>query len=82
MQIVVTTHSPEVLDAAWIRPENLRLVTWEAGTTLVSPVGQSAQKALKEHLMGAGELLRSNALQPLDLFSQAPESIPLFVSLP
>jgi predicted ATPase len=63
-QIVVTTHSPELLDADWIAPENLRIVTWSEGVSHVRPLGPASVKALKEHLMGAGEQLRSNALNP------------------
>jgi predicted ATPase len=72
-QIVVTTHSPDVLEAKWIQPENLRIVTWSEGTTHVRPIGESSVKALRSHLMGAGELFRSNALQPDEqpLFEQA-----------
>jgi predicted ATPase len=82
MQVIVTTHSPEVLDAEWLQPENLRLVTWQEGATIVSNLGEMARGALKDHLMGAGELLRSNALQPPALFAADPEAIPIFVSLP
>ncbi len=63
-QIIVTTHSPELLDAEWIAPENLRIVTWAGGVTRVRPLGAASIKALKGHLMGAGEQLRSNALRP------------------
>ena len=62
-QIVVTTHSPELLDAKWIEPDNIRLVTWAQGVTAVCPLGASSVKALKDHLTGAGELLRANALR-------------------
>ncbi len=62
-QIVVTTHSPELLDAKWIKPENIRIVTWQKGVTQVEPLGSASVKALQEHLMGAGEQLRSNALR-------------------
>ena len=62
-QVVITTHSPELLDAAWIRAENLRLVQWESGATFISPLGTGAVAALQQHLMGAGELFRSNALE-------------------
>ena len=64
MQLVVTTHSPEVLDAAWISDDHLRMVTWEEGATRISRVSEVSRRALREHLMGAGELLRSNALAP------------------
>ena len=61
-QVVVTTHSPEVLDAKWIKDNHLRLVSWEDGATRVDPVSQSVRTAMQEHLFHAGELLRSNAL--------------------
>ncbi len=61
-QVVVTTHSPDLLDAKWIQPENLRVVEWEQGTTHISSLGEAPLKALQQHLMGAGELLRANAL--------------------
>jgi len=82
MQVVVTTHSPEVLDSTWLADNNLRLVAWEDGTTIVSRVGEMAGQALKAHLMGAGELLRSNALQPTTLFVPDPDALPIFVSRP
>ena len=70
-QVVITTHSPELLDTKWIQPENLRVVEWEKGTTHISKLGQAPVRALQQHLMGAGELLRANALdaapyQPAD----------------
>jgi len=34
----------------------------------VAPVSDSTRKALHDHLMGAGELLRSNTLEPSPLF--------------
>jgi predicted ATPase len=63
-QIVVTTHSPELLDAEWIADNNLRMVSWLEGATQISDVSESTRTALGQHLMGAGELLRSNALTP------------------
>lgn len=61
-QVVVTTHSPDLLDAKWIRPENLRVVEWKEGATHISELGNASVTALRQHLMGAGELLRANAL--------------------
>jgi len=68
MQVVVTTHSPEVLDAKWIRAEHLRIVEWGRGATGVSDLSEATRDALKDHVMGAGELLRSNALRAEPLF--------------
>ena len=61
-QIVVTTHSPEILDAKWIRDRHLRLVSWHDGATRIDEMAPSVKQAMTEHLFGAGELLRSNAL--------------------
>ena len=70
MQVVVTTHSPEVLDAKWIQDHHLRIVDWQEGATRITPVSDASRQALQQHLMGAGELLRSNALDPQPLFEE------------
>lgn len=79
VQVLVTTHSPELLNAKWIEPENLRVVTWERGVTQVLPLGEAAVSALKDHLMGAGELMRSNALRPLDFFADQASAVQMDV---
>ncbi len=61
-QVVVTTHSPDLLDTKWIQSQNIRVVEWESGATHVSELGEAPVKALRQHLMGAGELLRANSL--------------------
>ncbi len=71
-QVVVTTHSPDLLDAKWLQPENLRVVEWEKGATHISELGEAPIEALKRHLMGAGELLRANAL---DAAAPKPEDV-------
>ena len=81
MQVVVTTHSPELLDAKWITDRHLRIVEWIEGATRVAPVSESTRKALHDHLMGAGELLRSNALEPAPLFEEELAQDKLFEDL-
>ena len=61
-QVVVTTHSPEILDAKWITDRHLRLVSWHDGATRVDKMAPSVKRAMAKQLFGAGELLRSNAL--------------------
>ncbi len=68
MEVVVTTHSPELLDAAWITDANLRIVSWEEGASHLLLPSEATREAMHQHLMGAGELLRSNALHPEPLF--------------
>ena len=68
-QVVVTTHSPDLLDTKWIQPENLRVVEWEAGATRISGLGEAPVQALRQHLMGAGELMRADALDAAQPFT-------------
>jgi predicted ATPase len=83
-QIVITTHSPELLDAKWIKPENIRVVTWHQGVTQVQPLGAASVQALQDHLMGAGEQFRSNALRPEreEFFAEDSDQLELFEELP
>ena len=67
MQVIVTTHSPDILDAKWIEDRHLRIVGWETGATCVSPVSEATRGVLRDRLMGAGELMRSNALTAAEL---------------
>ena len=69
MQVLVTTHSPELLDAKWISDENLRIVSWQEGASHVLRPSEATRNAMRKHLMGAGELLRSNALHAEELFA-------------
>jgi predicted ATPase len=73
MQVIVTTHSPDVLDAEWLQDNHIRIVSWHEGATRITPVSTGSREALQEHLMSAGELLRSNALrgQPI-----SPDAVP------
>jgi predicted ATPase len=70
MQVVVTTHSPDLLDAKWITDANLRIVSWQEGASQLLLPSEATRQAMRQHLMGAGELLRSNALHHDELFAQ------------
>jgi predicted ATP-dependent endonuclease of OLD family len=62
MQVVVTTHSPDLLEAKWVGPDNLRVMVWDNGASKVLRLGPAPIQALQKHLMGVGEMFRSNAL--------------------
>ena len=64
MQVVVTTHSPDILDAKWIEDRHLRILSWDSGSTRIDRASRAVRAALEKHLMGAGEMLRSNVLTP------------------
>ena len=64
MQVVMTTHSPDLLDAQWIEDQHIRIASWAAGISQIRPVSSAVRETLRERLMGAGELLRAEALSP------------------
>ncbi|WP_435586521.1 AAA family ATPase [Micromonospora aurantiaca (nom. illeg.)] len=63
-QVVVTTHSPDLLDSSSISPEELLAVRSMDGNTVIGPVDVAGQKALRESLFTPGELLRVDQLAP------------------
>jgi predicted ATPase len=80
-QLIVTTHSPEVLDAEWLEDRHIRIVTWENGESRVMPLSIGSREALREHLMSAGELFRSNALQGMPSGQYGSQEAELFEDL-
>lgn len=63
-QILVTSHSPELLDDASVAVESLLAVSARAGVTKIAPVDQASRMAIREGLFTAGELLTLNQLEP------------------
>lgn len=55
-QVVVTTHSPDLLDL--MPPEAIHVVERRGGVTTVSPMAIDQQQLVREHLTRPGELLR------------------------
>lgn len=82
MQVVITTHSPDVLDAKWIADHHLRILTWEKGATGVGEVSTAVRESLREHLMGAGEMLRANVLTPEPIVNETAIQPKLFEDPP
>lgn len=78
-QILVTSHSPELLDDQRIPEDSILAVIAEKGITQIGPLDAVGRSALLDHLYTPGELLRLNQLSPdknalggsqIDLFSQ------------
>jgi len=63
-QIVVTTHSPELIDQVDLAREALLVVVSEHGTTKIAPIDKASREALQRHLSTPGELLRWDQLEP------------------
>jgi predicted ATPase len=78
-QVIVTTHSGDLLDREDIDPEAIRAVVNENGNTVIGEVDDSARHTLKDSLFTAGELLRLNQLSPNPrVFTETTGQIPLF----
>lgn len=63
-QILVTSHSPDLLDNEAIPDESILAVVAEDGETRIGPLDEAGRSALKDHLYTAGELLRMDQLRP------------------
>lgn len=63
-QILITTHSPELLDEVDIDEENLLVVEFDKGITQIAPVDAASRDAIRDYLVTPGELLRKNQLRP------------------
>ncbi len=61
-QIIVTSHSPELLDDESITADSLLAVVANAGETTIAPIDEASRKLIRDHLFSAGELLRLNQL--------------------
>src|SRR3712207_1389167 len=64
VQVLVTSHSPALLDTDEIDPGLIRAVVFEDGKTVIGPVDAASRTVLERHLYTAGELLRMNQLRP------------------
>lgn len=63
-QVIVTSHSPDLLDASDVSAEEIVSVVAEQGKTLIAPLDEATRSALKDRLYTAGELLKANQLTP------------------
>lgn len=63
-QVIVTSHSPDLLNDPDISADALLSVTSVEGETKIAPLDQASRLAMKEGLFSAGELLRLNQLAP------------------
>ncbi|MGA3097833.1 MAG: AAA family ATPase [Bryobacteraceae bacterium] len=63
-QVLVTSHSPDLLDSARLETDSILAVIAEAGSTYVGPLDAVGREALRKRLCTAGELLRLDQLRP------------------
>ena len=61
-QIIVTSHSPDLLDNDGIPPESIFAVDNVDGTTRIGPIDAAGRQMLRDKLFTPGELLRQNQI--------------------
>jgi len=74
VQVIVTTHSADLLDKKEIDTDAILAVEMLGGTTQIGKVDKPGKEALKERLYTVGELMRMNYLRPEALTSSDIES--------
>lgn len=63
-QVIVTSHSPDLLDDESITADMVRAVVSEAGETKIAEIDEASRGVLREKLFSVGELLRLDQLAP------------------
>jgi len=63
-QVLITSHSPDLMDDHGIDVDSILSVVSEGGETKIAPLDEASRQVLREHLFSAGELLRMNQLAP------------------
>jgi predicted ATPase len=82
-QLLVTTHSPDILDAKDLSDYQIRVVTQRHGRTIVAPLSKASRQAIRDRLYTPGELLRLDELDDdADQAVAAAEGLDLFPPLP
>jgi predicted ATPase len=76
-QVLVTSHSPDLLDNDTIPDDSIIAVMSEHGETRIGPLDATGRSVLADHLYTAGEMLRMDQLRPDPELSQ-PRQLNLF----
>ena len=63
-QVIITSHSPDLLDDKDLNPESILAVEALDGNTLIARVDEAGRSAVRDRLYTTGELLRLNQLHP------------------
>jgi len=75
-QVIVTTHSPDLLDLIDPETDCLLAVQMRDGVTEIGPINRASREAVREHLYSPGELLRMDQLEPDRACRPSQESMP------
>ena len=76
-QLIMSTHSPSILESGDVNVEDLRVVVWSNGETLTGPLAEEQVEEIREHLTTCAELLTEGNLKvnPTPHRSLRPEGV-------
>ena len=63
-QVIITTHSPDLLEDKHLDVESILAVEAHDGNTAIAPVDEVGRSVVRDRLFTVGELLRVDQLQP------------------
>ncbi|MGC2660740.1 MAG: AAA family ATPase, partial [Bryobacteraceae bacterium] len=66
-QLIVSSHSPDLLESPEISTGSILAVDAGGGTTRIASLNEAARSSLRDKLYTAGELLRMDQLKPMQL---------------
>jgi predicted ATPase len=78
VQVIVTSHSPDLLDDPSVTDEQIYAVVNRDGTTTIGKLDEASRSALRDRLYTAGEMLRKNQLTPDPDAAVQPAQLRLF----
>lgn len=65
-QVLVTSHSPDLLDDPTLDPQSILAVLAKDGETRIGPLNDVTRRVLHDRLYTAGELIRMETLEPAE----------------
>jgi predicted ATPase len=63
-QVIITSHSPDLLDQMDLETDTLLAVALQDGVTRIAPIDKASRSVIRDHLYTPGELLRLDQLEP------------------
>jgi predicted ATPase len=80
VQVVLTTHSPDLLEHKGFTDDDILAVVNRKGRTAIAPIDPASREALRKGLYSVGELLRIGQLEPDEarLFGDGGPQLDLF----
>lgn len=79
-QVIVTSHSPDLLDDRQLNADSFLAVVSDSGETRIASLDEASRIIMRQQLFSAGELLRLNQLMPdpVELAAQQERQTDLF----